>query len=330
MATQTPARGVPCLAYAIVANSGQSVHNSGTLVDSYRSSLGAYGGGNRFSGGNVRAGTQIVLNGGADIQGIQNANSAAGLTPLPTPVSYIDLGNLNIEHDYTFMAGDYLVESLNVNGSPKIRTEGGRVRIWFRGLNLAGSVGYGSQIPDNLWFFSRDNAWQVNLNGSCQLNGVIFAPNIPINDSASNAVHGALVGSSVTLNGNVAVHYDQDLGAACDGQGESLLARFDGERKSYDAWQMPKARALMLGPNPAHDNVSVFYRSGPAKRVQLILLTLAGDVIQTLLLQPSGDDVGRAEISLAQVASGVYLAVMQVDAGEGLAQRGTFKLAVVK
>lgn len=274
-----------------------------------------------------------MLNGGSDIEGAQTPNSPSGLTPMPTPLAYTDLGDLNIDSDYTFTGGDYLVQNLNVNGTPKIRTQGGRVRIWFKGMNLAGSVGF-SGSPDDLWLFSLGNAWQVNINGSCQLTGVVFAPNIPINVSGSNGVFGALVGSTVTLNGGVAMHYDEMLGAACvggNGGGGGLFASRVGDApKQMRIASIVGGKQLIIGPNPARSHATAYYRSGQAKRARLTLLTLNGDIVQTLVLQALGDQIGQAELPLDGLANGVYWAVLQTDDGEGWMKKETFKLAVVK
>src|SRR5215510_9860697 len=53
---------VPCTAwsYSAVANTGNIIVNSSTLIDSYQSSQGAYGGGNVGSSGIVQAATTIT------------------------------------------------------------------------------------------------------------------------------------------------------------------------------------------------------------------------------------------------------------------------------
>jgi hypothetical protein len=124
------------------------------------------------------------------------------------------LGDLNINGDYVFSAGDYVVGNLNINGNPKISTEGGLVRIWFNNVNLAGKVNV-SGDPGELWFFSRLGSQQFNINGNCTLFGVIYAPNITVIESGNGGHFGAVVGNQVILNGNTQLHYDEDLGASC-------------------------------------------------------------------------------------------------------------------
>ncbi len=298
-------------------------------MDSYRSSLGSYGGSNRFSQGGVRAGTQIVKNGNANIQGLQLPMSPSGLTPMPTPAAYTDLGDLNINGNYTFAAGDYLVSSLNINGNPTVTVQG-TVRIWFRALNLAGNVGAGATVPAKLQFFSRSDAWHVNINGNGKLTGIVFAPNIPVNHSGNGGVFGALVGSSVTLNGNVALHYDEDLGAGCGASGGVGIARVGGEPKEGTTvgW-LPLDKTLISVPNPSKGQATAVFRLPEGGEATLSLMNIAGELALRLRAHdlPAGENM--LPLDLSHIAPGVYILVLEAKSEFGAQVLGHFKMAVV-
>jgi hypothetical protein len=194
-------------AAAIIANTGQIFDNGGTLVDSYQSSRGPYGGANVGSQGNVRAGTTVVHNGGV-IHGGQLQHSPAGLKPIPPPPGATNLGNFNVNSGQTatLTRGDYVATNLNLNGTLVIT--GGAVRIWVTGfMNLGGTANLNG-IPQNLQFlYTGTNTVSVNSGGR-GIFGFIYAPDAPV--ILNEAIFGAVVGSTVTLNGGSAVHFDVD------------------------------------------------------------------------------------------------------------------------
>ena len=77
---------VPCAAWAdaVVANTSNVIIGAGTLIDSYQSSLGAYGGTNVGSAAVVQAATTISNNGGV-IHGTQKPHAPAGFAVVPVP-----------------------------------------------------------------------------------------------------------------------------------------------------------------------------------------------------------------------------------------------------
>ena len=117
---------VPCAAWstAVVANTGSVTINAATLVDSYVSSAGAYGGSNVGAGAIIQAGTGITNNGGT-IRGILRPNSPGKFTivPVPAGASKLPLGssspgslNINTAADsITLAPGNYVAANINVN-----------------------------------------------------------------------------------------------------------------------------------------------------------------------------------------------------------------------
>jgi len=128
---------IPCevRAAAITANTGKVIVNSASVVDSYDSNNGAYGGANVAANGTVRAARAIIRNGGI-IAGQVIPNSPAGLAVVPVPAGIHNLplgasmpGNLNINRSadsITLAPGAYVVQNLNLNspGSIKISPQG--------------------------------------------------------------------------------------------------------------------------------------------------------------------------------------------------------------
>ena len=331
--TRCPFSGLPCLARGFISNDADMVVNSGAWVDSYHSSLGVYGGANVEAHGDLQAADDIIVNGLSEVHGDLDRTEPAGLCPVPTPVHYIDLGELNIHGSYTFQAGDYVVDTINCNGTPSIRVHGGQVRIWFNNLNLAGSVGLDAERPSDLILFSRSTARQVNINGSSNFfTGVIFAPNIPVTLSGSGSYFGACVASRLVLNSSIGMHYDEDLGVGC-------RAAFGGLKSARDRsagkggggrYVLPLGKNLVAYPNPARVRMTVVFRLDRPGHLKLGLADLVGRTVglRDLGLQDAG--VNGLEWDLGKEAPGIYLLWATLDCGEGPQKLGLFKVAVVK
>jgi alpha-tubulin suppressor-like RCC1 family protein len=220
--------GIPCAARAsaVIANgpapAGQSppadvFSDAHSLVDSYQSSMGAYGGANVGDNGNVQAATTIQNNGGV-IHGTETVNSPAGLAIVPVPAGATNLplgsaspGSINInnaQENITLAPGSYVVANLNVNFPGAINiSPPGPVFIWVTGnLNLGGNENLNG-IPENLQFLVNSSGF-VNVNSNGSLFGFIYAPDAVVN--LDSTVFGGVVGSSVTLNSGSAVHFDQN------------------------------------------------------------------------------------------------------------------------
>jgi hypothetical protein len=215
---------VPCAAwaYAALANTGNIVANSGSVVDSYQSSLGAYGGTNVGRNAVVQAAGTISNNGGI-IKGTENQGAAGGFSVIPAPANAINLplgsptpGSLNINTasgSITLPPGDYVASNINVNFPGAINlSPAGPVRIWVTGtLNLGGNENLNG-IPDNLAFLVT-SAGYVNVNSNGSLFGMIYAPTSTINVDSS--IYGSVLGGLVSLlNSEAAIHYDQSSSCA--------------------------------------------------------------------------------------------------------------------
>ena len=209
---------VPCAARAaaVIANTSNVVIGRGTLVDSYQSSLGAYGGSNVGSAAVVQAATTIANNGGV-VRGTLRPNTPAGLAVVPVPPGARNLplgsttpGSLNINtaaQSITLAPGNYVAANITVNAPGAIRiAPAGEVRIWVTGtLNLGGNLNVNG-IPKNLAFLVTSSG-SVNINGGGAFYGLLYAPTSVV--IVNGPVFGSVIGRSVTLNTGAAVHFDQ-------------------------------------------------------------------------------------------------------------------------
>jgi Zn-dependent metalloprotease len=210
---------VPCGAWAnaVVGNTASVTVNSQSLVDSYSSNIGAYGGSDVGRTAIVRAATTIVNNGGV-IQGASFPQSVAGLAVVPVPTGATKLplgsqspGSLNIndaKSSITLAPGNYVAANISVNSPGSITiSPAGQVRIWVTGnLNLGGTENLNG-IPRNLAFLVTSSG-SVNVNSGGSLFGLIYAPTSGVN--LNSKVLGSVIGSQVTLNSGSAVHFDVD------------------------------------------------------------------------------------------------------------------------
>ena len=207
----TTTTAVPCAARAraVVANSGQSIHNANSLVDSYASSQGPYGGTNVGTQGDVQAATNIVVNSGATIRGTKVPNSPAGFGVISPPADATDLGVfvLNSGQSVTLNAGNYVASNFTMNSSSTLRVSGGVVSIWVSGALILGGAANPQGLPHNLEFLVTEMQ-DVHVNSGGALAGFIYAPMASVLVDAT--VFGSVVGRTVTLNSGGRVHFDRD------------------------------------------------------------------------------------------------------------------------
>lgn len=179
---------VPCAAKAkaVIANSGQSLHNSNSTVQ-----------------GDVQAGSTIIKNGNAVITGTQTPNTPAHLAVVPVPAGAKNLGNFVVSGNMSLAAGNYVANSFNMNPGANLTITGGIAQIWVTGasLTLAGTANAGGD-PTNLEFLVTSSQF-VNVNSGSQITAFIFAP--VAGAVVAGTVTGSVVGSSTTINSGASV-----------------------------------------------------------------------------------------------------------------------------
>lgn len=137
------------------------------------------------------------------------------------PSGLIELGDVWLENEEELVLdeGAYHMTDLDVFGSARVVCNG-KVAIFIDqatdgatpDIRIGGSgIVNTSQIPANLVLYCSDDVVSIDISGNGAFYGGIYAPNADITLNAGD-VFGALVGSTVTLNGvNSAVHYDTAL-----------------------------------------------------------------------------------------------------------------------
>jgi hypothetical protein len=179
---------VPCAAKAkaVIANSGQSLHNSSSTVQ-----------------GDVQAGSTIIQNGNAVITGTKTPNTPAHLAVVPVPAGAKNLGNFVVSGTMSLAAGNYVANSFNMNPGANLTITGGVAQIWVTGasLTLAGTANAGGD-PTNLEFLVTSSQF-VNINNGSNITAFIYAPIAGL--VVGGTVNGSVVGSSTTLNSGASV-----------------------------------------------------------------------------------------------------------------------------
>jgi hypothetical protein len=179
---------VPCAAKAkaVIANTGQSVHNSGSTVQ-----------------GNVQAASTIIQNGNAVITGTKTPNTPAHLAVVPVPAGAKNLGNFVVSGNMSLAAGNYVANSFNMNLGANLTITGGVAQIWVTGasLTLAGTANDGGD-PTNLEFLVTSQQF-VNINNGSKITAFIYSPTAGV--VVGGTVTGSVTGSSTTLNSGSSV-----------------------------------------------------------------------------------------------------------------------------
>ena len=238
------------LGYGIVGLDSVSL-NGITSTDSYNATLGAYGvNGNVDSFGTIASDGNISLVGTVTIHGDAHAgpdyptdslsiNSNSSITgwqsPLdtnliyPAPVlgsysnspiatDYLDSNNnfvLNGKASATIPAGSYFVNDLKMTGNTTINVSG-PVTIYVNGnVDLTGSVNINQGLPADLKIVVLNAGSTVDLGGGSELFAQVYAPlsDVKIHGTSSNfGFFGSVVGKTLTVSGNSAIHYDESQG----------------------------------------------------------------------------------------------------------------------
>ena len=236
---------VPCPVRtdAVIANTGEIVSSEHSLVDSYNSTLGAYGGTNLGSKGTVRAAGPIVRRGvikGSIIEHSPSMLPEIPVSPIARPLplgarvpGHLKLGGNQI---LTLKPGDYVAAGIDLDWPAEIRVAPiGHVRIFVTGrLSIGGGMNLHGRTEDlelivtrerdaapradndpllsflhRLFRFLFPNPHDVEIGRQGSLTGLLYAPKSEV--YVDSDVFGTVVGATVTLERHAAVHYDVNL-----------------------------------------------------------------------------------------------------------------------
>ena len=142
----------------------------------------------------------------------------------------------DVNSDATFNGGDWKLGEVKLDGNETLTIQG-NVRLFITGdTSLSGNAkivissnatltvysrgnmslrGNGlvnnTGIAANAQFFGRPACTAIDISGNADWIGTIYAPSADLTVGGNGSVYGALVGKSVTLNGNGNFHYDEAL-----------------------------------------------------------------------------------------------------------------------
>lgn len=226
--------------------------NGTTSTDSYNATLGAYDPATANDGGSIASNGDISLVGTVDINGdvrvgpavddTLSVNSNSDITgwqapldeelvyppaTLPAAGTYdntplINAGYLDKENDFvltgkttaTIPSGVFLVRDLDLRANQSIQTTG-PVKIYVTGtVDMTGSISVNAGLPGNFEIIVIGSG-SVQLGGGSQLYAQVYAPqsSVTIHGTSSEfGLFGAVVGRTLEVLGNSAIHYDESLG----------------------------------------------------------------------------------------------------------------------
>ncbi len=220
-------------------------------TDSYDSTIGNYGGSNRYENGGVRSRGNIHLSSAVNIYGdaegadveIQpgsNAKVSGAIieTPMGTVFEDIDFSEAFINDNYTIERGptwappfyNSSTGDLVVNNGRHITLQAGTYH--FRNLHLAGGSKLNINGEVKIYVDSElrfDNGTvanlshqprnlelnvgdgPVNIQGGHQLHAVIYAPKSDVTIANGSGFFGSIVGKTLTFAGGGGLHFDESL-----------------------------------------------------------------------------------------------------------------------
>jgi len=170
-------------------------------------------------GGNVA----VAINNGGTITGLLGTEKEARNLPLSSiPAGLINQGPLTIAGNAIRVLGEgtYWFSLINITGNGRLRTTGavkiyvtGNIDIGGNGIATAGNLPpnlliYGTQDPSD----ASQKTTTVKIHGTGDFYGAVYAPGAALDVYGNRAIHGALTGNLVKINGKGGFHYDEALG----------------------------------------------------------------------------------------------------------------------
>lgn len=135
-----------------------------------------------------------------------------GSTPVDYTASTFSIaGNRSLT--VTGYARVYVTGNMSTSGNGRIIVaSGGKVEFYVAGTSsLAGNgVQNNAGTAEKFQLYSL-NSSSVSVSGNGDLTGIIYAPNSSISISGNGDLVGAVVGNTISINGNGEIHYDEAL-----------------------------------------------------------------------------------------------------------------------
>ncbi len=199
-------------------------------------------------GGTVAMGWSCVVTGS-----ITDSNDGpAGQINVPGELSGLPDGagiSLTGNNNQTLNSGDYALSSISVSGNARLTLDGD-VNIYLTGassLNISGSgrlivngtaniyidgnanitgagIANSSQSPGNFMLYGTASSGIINISGSGDMYGGIYAPSAAISVTGNARLYGSAVGDTVSITGSSRISYDESIaGGGASGSGDYIL-----------------------------------------------------------------------------------------------------------
>ncbi|MCE1246325.1 MAG: hypothetical protein LWY06_06755 [Firmicutes bacterium] len=213
--------------------------------------------GNVDVNGTVTVGTggtqaaSVSSSGGSSYQGFSTSSPVS--LPFLTPPSGTNQGSVSVSGHgsvtinpgtYTNLsgsgqsvinltAGDYVFTgNISLSGNSTIVLPAtGKVKIYVLGnIDITGnSINNTSEKPTNLVIYGGPNTTSVKISGNGQGYFGLYAPAADVKITGNGAIYGGIVGDTIDITGNAAIHYDQALQKITGGSGMvTVLSRWGG------------------------------------------------------------------------------------------------------
>jgi uncharacterized repeat protein (TIGR01451 family) len=152
----------------------------------------------------------------APIPGACGSYTAAPTTWITGAYTYDPVkGNLTVSGGgtATLAAGTYCFNNVTVSGGSTLAISGAVIiNVTGKFTDSGGSLQNPSQIPSNLQVFSSYTGSNgVTVSGTSATYMAIYAPGTDVTVSGGSPFYGSLVGKTLTVSGNSAIHQDLDL-----------------------------------------------------------------------------------------------------------------------
>ncbi len=202
---------------------------------------------------NTGEGGTIVTQGNSDITGDEDHDADETLYDVTVPTA---LQNLSSEGDFSLsdndselITGDHKYGSLDLSGNADL-TLSGDVRIYVTGdITTDGNtdviINYGSnakiyhdgnvnissnsewntsQNPADLQFYGTTSVSTVTCTGNAEIRGALYAPSANIYLQGNADICGAVIGNTVSMEGNANIHYDEEFANETSAVGYKVYA----------------------------------------------------------------------------------------------------------
>lgn len=237
-ATATAQIVYPTVPYALAGLSSVTMSGS-SVIDSYNSKQGAYGGSNIGSSGDIGTNGNISLSGSTNIKGSANpgigkkvtltgtAKVSGSTSPLTEALSYTapsapttynnqGLGSsltLKGNSSLTLTPGTYYFSSISLSNSARLTITGNTKIYLSSSFNMAGNSAIINQTtdPKNLSILLTSTATTVGIGNSTAFYGLIYGPSTNVTISGAANFYGAVIANKVTVSASGAIHRDTSV-----------------------------------------------------------------------------------------------------------------------